>query len=125
MASKYPRDRASIEFRPAFSGNGGDLDHEGPTRRAYLTDTYGLVIHTSVISNIAPRWAVSHTRSGRAVAYADTWEAALILAGKLGECGPWNRDHEDIMADRVFRTVAHGIVKEYGVSPYRRPDPLR
>lgn len=124
MAARYPRDRASIDFRPAFSGTGGDLDHEGPTRKAYLTDTYGLVIHTSVISNLAPAWTVSHTRSGYAIGYSHTWEGALELARLLGECGAWNRDLSDIEADETFRMVTGDIIREHGVQPYRRPNPL-
>jgi hypothetical protein len=114
MAGTYPRDRASIDFRPAFTGDGGDLDHEGPTRKAYLTDTYGLVIHTSVISNMAPKWTVSHTRSGYAIGYAPTWQAALTLAAKLGECGTWNRDLSEIEADTTFRLAASDIIRAHG-----------
>lgn len=123
MTSRYPRDRASVDFRPAFTSE-GDLDHEGPTRKAYLTDTYGLVIHTSVKSNLAPAWAVSHTRSGYAVAYAETWQKALDLAARLGECGPWNRDRSDIDADHAFRAAAGAVVREHSALKYRRPNPL-
>ena len=121
MATRYPMDRAAIDFRPAFSGNGLDLDHEGPTRRAYLTDTYGLVIHTSVISNMAPAWTVAHTRSGYAIGYADTWQDALGLAGLLGECGPWNRDVADIESDAPFHTAVSTVIREHGKRAYRRP----
>ena len=119
MAAKYPTDRASVTFTPAFTGT-GDLDHEGPTRKAYLTDTYGLVIHTSVISNMAPKWTVSHTRSGYAVGYSHTWEGALEVARLLGECGSWNRDMSEIENDKVFRMVTSDVVREHGAERYRR-----
>ena len=123
MAARYPTDRTSIDFRPAFTST-GELDHEGATRKAYLTDTYGLVIHTSVISNNAPAWTVSHTRSRYAVAYAATWEAALNLARLLGECGSWNRDMSEIEADKVFGAAASAVIIVHGVEKYRRPNPL-
>lgn len=120
MAARYPVGRTSIDFRPAFTG-AGDPDHEGPTRKAYITDVYGLVIHTSVIGNTAPRWVVSHTRSRYAIGYADTWQDALYLADRLGECGPWNRDVEDITADKPFHTALSAVVREHGKTSYRRP----
>lgn len=123
MAARYPTGRTSIDFRPAFTSENG-LDHEGPIRKAYLTDTYGLVIHTSVISNLAPAWTVAHTRSGYAVAYANTWQEALTLADLLGACGPWNRDRSDIDADHAFRAAAGAVVREHSALKYRRPNPL-
>lgn len=119
MAARYPRDRASVTFTPAFD-RPGDQDHEGPTRNAYLTDTYGLVIHPSVISNMAPAWAVAHTRSGYAIGYSSTWEGALELARLLGECGAWNRDLSDIEADEAFRRAAGDVIREHGAPKYRR-----
>jgi hypothetical protein len=123
MAAAYPIGRTAIEFRPAFTGT-GDLDHEGPTRRAYLTDVYGLVIHTSVISNMAPKWTVAHTRSGYAVGYASTWLKALTLADRLGECGTWNRDRSAMEADADFGRKVNAVLAEHGERAYRRPNPL-
>ena len=119
MAGKYPKDRVSITFTPAFD-RPNDLDHEGPTRKAYLTDTYGLVIHTSVKSNMAPAWTVAHTRSGYAVGYADTWNAALTLAAKMGECGTWNRDREEIEADKPFCAAVTAVIRAHGTPRVRR-----
>lgn len=124
MATKYPTGRTPIDFHPAFTGM-GDLDHEGATRKAYPTDVYGLVIHTSVISNIAPKWAVSHTRSGYAVGYVDTWQDALALADRLGECGSWNRDRTTLEADAGFGVAVRAVLDTHGKQAYRRPDPLR
>lgn len=119
--SKTPTGRASIVFAPAFSGTGGDLDHEGPTRTAWATDTYGLVIHTSVISNAAPAWTIAHTRSGYAVTYATTWQAALDTARRLGACGSWNRDRDVIEADKAFCAAAAAVITDHGGARYRRP----
>lgn len=120
MTTKYPTDRTTIDFHPAFTSE-GDLDHEGSTRKAYLTDTYGLVIHTSVKSNLAPAWTVSHTRSGYSVGYSDTWQDALELARLLGECGTWNRDRSDIEADTVFRAATGDVLRKHSALRYRRP----
>jgi hypothetical protein len=117
--SKTPTGRESITLTFAASRD-NDFDHEGPTRTAWLTDVYGLVIHTSVISNMAPTWAVSHTRSGYAIGYADTWKDALYLADRLGQCGSWNRDIEEIKDDHPFRVRATEVVREHGKSKYRR-----
>jgi hypothetical protein len=117
--TKTPTGRESITLTFAASRD-NDFDHEGPTRKAWLSDVYGLVIHTSVISNMAPKWAVSHTRSGYAIGYADTWEDALYLADRLGECGSWNRDIEGIKDDHPFRVRAAEVVREHGKTSYRR-----
>jgi hypothetical protein len=118
--SRIPVGRAKVTLTLALTGY-GDVDHEGATRTAWLTDVYGLVIHTSVISNAAARWAVSHTRSGYAIGYADTWEDALYLADRLGECGPWNRDLNEIIGDRDFRTKSSEAVRRHGKQSYQRP----
>lgn len=115
---KFPIGRVSFAHTvPTGTATGG---HD-VTVTAWYSDVYGLVISESLPSNMAGKWTVSHTRSGYAIGYADTWRDALTLADRLGECGSWNRDIDDIKADRPFRVKTSAVVREHGQQAYKRP----